>query len=273
LLLGDRSLLDAPTTALFRRAGASHVLALSGMHLGIIVTAISALCAIVAGRRLAAIPAAVFALLFLWLIGPRPSLVRAAIMLIVGMTLRSAGLRITLVELVAASFVIHLIVQPAAASDIGFQLSYCALAGMALLAPWMVDVGRPFVPAVILLPLSVGVAAQLATAPLVLSTFGAVQPIGAVSSIVITPLVMVFMGIGATTAGLGAVLGKLPAALTAVVEAAGRLVERVVWLFASAPPVYAERQAVTLVVSVAVLVTLASALARHYRTVRWTGIR
>lgn len=137
MTLGDRSLLDDATREDFSLAGASHVLALSGLHLGILVM-IFTLCvlrwvrqwrvlkvvAVLAGLSLMAC--------YVLMAGAPPSLVRASLMLVAavlsGMWERS-GLSLNNVALAA---LLLLLWNPCTLFDLGFQLSFVAVVAIVL---------------------------------------------------------------------------------------------------------------------------------------------
>jgi competence protein ComEC len=140
-ITGERSGMPEHLTAAFRKSGASHLLALSGFHLGIIY-AIVKHCLSVTGNTS---KAKVFRSAMTFLIcgfytlatGASPSTVRALIFI----TLREASTlthrHCSLPFLTLISMVIQLAASPHSASSISFQLSYAAMAGIAFIYPGM----------------------------------------------------------------------------------------------------------------------------------------
>ena len=274
LILGSDRELGARTQDLFTRAGVRHVLALSGMHLGILSALAVALLLPLAGRRAAVTVAAVLALLYTLMIGPRPSLVRATIMCEIGLIGYLSGRRFHLVELLAATFLVHLLVQPRASASLAFLLSYLALLGIAVVTPGIIRRLRGWVPEMVLAPLAAGAGAQVASAPVLFGTFGRIFPVGIVAGAVIGPMVAVLMGGGL----VATVLSPLPgfAGLSApILSALARAIEHAAWWFAGAPTVEGGRAVWVLAVLSALAVH--SALACGYgliierRRLRWTG--
>ena len=134
LILGDRSGLSSRERASYARAGAAHLLAISGMHMGILAGVLSLLL----GRFLRRSTAfgVTVALLFGYgvLIGFTPSLTRALIMyFILGMA-PIAGRRSDAFTRLGATMLGYLLIRPAAILDAGFVLSYGATAGILLLS-------------------------------------------------------------------------------------------------------------------------------------------
>lgn len=270
LLLGADDDLAARTDELFRRAGVSHVLALSGMHLAIVAALVVALILPLFGRRAALISGAVVALAYTLLIGGRPSLVRSTIMCEIALLLILFERPLHLVEVVAAAFLVHLLIQPTAASAVSFQLSYLALLGISVIAPGLIREFRPWLPVQITAPLAAGVGAQIAGSPVLFGIFGRIYPIGIVAGAVIGPMVAVFM-----TAGIiGVAVSTIPVPALAQVSswllsALATVIENTAWWFAGAPGVGAESHSGP--AAVAALVCLGWGMAIERRRLLWTG--
>ena len=238
LLLGDGSDVDPRVDLLFRRSGTIHLLALSGMHLAVIAVLVRGGLRPFVGPRAAAIASVVAAVLYVLLVGPRPGLVRACLLVGLATALTLCDRRRPLVELLAAAFLVQLVIQPETASTLGFQLSYLSLLGISLLATAVAEIWSRWLPSSIASPLAAGTGAQLLTVPLLLARFGRWYPIGTVASLIMGPIVLLFMSAGLiavmlSMAGLAAVRWlSVPVLelLSAAAEWAG-------WLFAAAPVV------------------------------------
>jgi len=133
-LLGDDALLHPATKETFRRTGISHVLALSGLHVGIIVMIAMILTLPFNAHRSGIYIRPVLAILFVWtyamLVGISASVVRAAIMTTVYMLAKMiqnghSGLNSLLISIVAI-----LVAKPMWIFSAGFQLSVCAVASI-----------------------------------------------------------------------------------------------------------------------------------------------
>jgi len=272
LLLGADTDLTARTEELFRRAGVSHVLALSGMHLAIVAALAVALVVPVFGRRSGLISGAIVALAYTLLIGGRPSLVRATIMCEIMLLLILFERPLLLVEVVSAAFLVHLLVQPTAIAEVSFQLSYLALLGISVIAPGLIREVRPWLPAAVAAPLSAGVGAQVAGSPVLFGVFGRLYPIGIIAGAVIGPMVAIFM-----TAGIiGVAVSAIPVPAVALVSsrflsALAALIEHAAWWFSGAPGVTGERLAVP--AAIAALACLGWGIAVERRRLLWTGRR
>ena len=140
LLTGKRDLLDRATTAAFRKAGASHILALSGLHLGIIYLIISRLLFFLGkSRRASVLRSAIIVGLcgaYTAATGAGPSIVRAFIFITLAEIARNCpGRRRSGVNIWCTALLIQLCAKPSVISSVGFQLSYLAMLGTFTLFP------------------------------------------------------------------------------------------------------------------------------------------
>lgn len=139
LLTGDRSSLDSSVMNSFRDSGASHILALSGLHLGIIYGILLKVTSIFGKHPTVK---AVRSLIIISLCGiytlatgASPSLVRAFLFILVNETARLTHRSNNPLRVYCAALFIQTAINPQVISSIGFQLSYLAMAGIFLLYP------------------------------------------------------------------------------------------------------------------------------------------
>lgn len=140
LLTGDKSALSRGTISAFRNSGAAHILALSGLHLGIIYSIIRKMFTFVGnsprarGMRCAATIAAT--LFYTIMTGAGPSIVRAFLFITISEISGIApGRRRDPVRVLAASLTVQLALKPAVIGGVGFQMSYLAVLGIVTLFP------------------------------------------------------------------------------------------------------------------------------------------
>lgn len=193
LTLGNRDYLAPEVKALYRQAGASHILALSGMHLGILYG-----CMRMVVRRLTYTRwrwvTLVVVLGVIWsyalLTGCPMSLVRAALMMSLALLIQMCWTGRKSLDVLNVSAAIVLLVDPAAVLDVGFQMSCAAMSGIIVLGiPMCAHWSRVhYIYNVVLSSLSVSVSAQLGVLPLSLFYFGSVACYGAITSLVAIPL-------------------------------------------------------------------------------------
>ena len=141
LLTGDRSSLSTEVTQAFRKSGASHILALSGLHLGIIYGTFRFMTRGLGNSR----PSQIIRSLSLVSIcgfytlatGAGASITRAFIFIVIGECIRLSKRQSVLKNTVMTALIIHLAIMPSAIKEVGFQLSYAAIFGIAFIFPWM----------------------------------------------------------------------------------------------------------------------------------------
>ncbi len=136
MLLGRREGMSLELRELYSQAGASHILALSGLHLGVLFGAFNAVLFHTVSRAAIRWTVGMVSIIIMWayvfLTGASPSLVRSAVMttLVVLSFIRQSGFS-SWHTLGVAGFVI-LLVTPSALWSIGFQLSFAGVAGIFL---------------------------------------------------------------------------------------------------------------------------------------------
>ena len=208
MTLGDRSLLTRDTRELFADAGASHLLALSGLHLGIIV---GLFLQLMNGRFIRSrwrYVLGTFVLLFVWmyawLTGMPTSLVRAATMTSVFICASLLNRYGDPLQHLLLTGIVLLLVRPMYLFDVGAQLSFLSVAGILLFyhplymrffERWryqMFWLERywllwPFT------TFAVSLCAQVLTLPLVALYFHQIPLYGVVLSIVLIPLTTLFI--------------------------------------------------------------------------------
>ena len=146
--------------------------------------------------------------LYTILAGASPSVLRAAVMAGVALLSREMGRPGTAARALAWAIVLLVVATPATVTDAGFQLSAAATAG---LLAWgtTVEAGLrsrlPRLPGFVVEGLAVSLAAQAATLPIVLLTFGRLAPLSPLLNLVVVPLVPAAMATG-TLALLGGLL-------------------------------------------------------------------
>ncbi len=194
LLSGAREYTDAATQDNFRRAGLSHILALSGMHLSMF-SAIAVFFGNNAGiKKLSFILRITTLIVFVWFAGFSPSLVRAFICAMLTIAASIAGARKPdLLSILCCSFLFQSALCPQDIHNAGFILSYGALAGILLTAGLFNSFYSKFSPRPIASSLSAATGAQTFTAPISLKLFGSFSPIGIVSATVVLPFITVFI--------------------------------------------------------------------------------
>ena len=196
LLTGSRDNLDPHLKEQFRRAGVSHVLALSGMHLGIIALFIFFMVRRLAGPRLSILAVNAVNILYLLMAGISPSLLRAVIMFALVSLGRLMGARVSLMRVLVFAFSLSLMIFPGYFFSLSFQLSFLALAGLLMFTTTIADSLERVMPGFLATGIACSLAAVIMTAPVSFYYFGVVYPAGIITSMAISPVVTLYMCLG-----------------------------------------------------------------------------
>ncbi|MFN2488550.1 MAG: ComEC/Rec2 family competence protein [Actinomycetota bacterium] len=170
LSLGDTRALDAGTIEGFRRAGLSHLLAVSGSNVAIVLGAVALLLrALPLWLKLSVALGAL--VLFVLVVGPEASVLRAAVMGAIGLAALAYGRRAEPLHALGLALIAVVAARPYMVFSVGLHLSAAATAGLVL---WTSPLARmlPFLPRPARIALGATLAAQLAVAPILVATFG-----------------------------------------------------------------------------------------------------
>ncbi len=194
---GDRSEIGSELRQHYSASGASHLLAVSGLHIGIAFMLINLLLLPLVllryGNLLRSILAIALIWLYVWICGMSPSAVRAAIMFSLLQFSLSSLREYASINILAGTAFVMLAFDTHLLFDISFQLSFVAVAGIILwgMPLYCICSTRYRAINVIVGVLLVGVASTLATMPLVANTFSVISLVG----VFINPAVILFANI------------------------------------------------------------------------------
>ena len=199
MTLGDKSTLNKELREVYSVTGASHVLALSGLHMGIIFLLLYRLTL---GRRHFLLSQVVIVLglwAFAFLTGLSSSVVRSATMISGYVLFSVMGRQRNPINLLCFTAIIMLLVNPQSLYDIGFQLSFTAVLSILL---WLPLIER-FLPEnyfvtrrfqhFLFSTISMSLAAQLAVAPLIAYYFGRFSTYFLLTNFIVIPAATVIL--------------------------------------------------------------------------------
>src|SRR6266516_5416936 len=212
-VLGQDERIDPGTVEDFRRAGLSHLLAVSGQNVALLVLlAMPVLAALGMPLRTRLVWLLGLIAVYVPLAGAGPSILRAGVMGTLAVLATLAGRRASRFYARAVAAVVTLSIDPGIAADVGWQLSFAAVLGILLLAaPLRASIAASIgVRGPVLRGLAEGaamtVAATLATAPLIAFHFGELSTTTLVANLLALPAVAPAMWLGM----LAAAAGQLP---------------------------------------------------------------
>jgi competence protein ComEC len=204
LVIGDTSRLDPALAEDFRTTGLTHLVAVSGANVAIVLGLVlfaARWCR--AGPWLTAGISGVALVGFVILVRPSPSVVRAAAMGAVALlALASGRVRVASAAL-AAAVAVGLMLDPALALDAGFALSVLATGALVLLAPrWRDALRSRGVPSGLAEAVAVPAAAQAACGPVIVALSGQVSLVAVPANLLAAPAVAPATVFGVASAAL-----------------------------------------------------------------------
>ena len=201
LTLGDKRVLGEEVRAVYADAGVSHVLALSGLHVGIIYAMLAFLLRGLLRSRSLRWLREVLTVAVLWLfammVGMSASVVRAVSMYTLYILARWVSKESSPLSVLSLAAFAMLLVQPLCLFDVGFQLSFMAMVPILCVEPRLEALFRrsslPPVPAYLVGVACMSLAAQLGTFPLVLYHFGTFPTYFLLTNLVVIPYLYVVL--------------------------------------------------------------------------------
>lgn len=224
MLLGDKGEIDAEGQRAIRGSGLSHLLAVSGLHVGFIAIPLLWLL-----KKLRLNPARRWLLLagvlglYCLLVGAPASSVRACIMLLILQGAPVVGRRYDPLSGLSAAFLLFFPFQPLALWDMGFILSFSAMLGIFLVGE-RIRMHTTKWPRFLSGTVSISLGAQLGCLPWTARYFGEVQLLGLLSNLLVVPIAGIVVQLGL----VGLLLGFLWQPLAAPLVLTASLLLRVI---------------------------------------------
>lgn len=206
MLLGERLHIPASLNDVFAKTGTTHILAISGFNVGIVVAVLFLLLRMLPLAAMVTYGLTMgFVIFYVVLTGASPSVVRAGIMAVVFLTSFVIERETHSINTLAFAAFLILWLDPQNIFDVGFQLSFISVLAILLFYPCFMACLQPLlkkysynVLKFVLESFAVSLSATLGVAGLIAYYFEIVTPVSLVSNLIVVPLstVVTILGIG-----------------------------------------------------------------------------
>jgi len=202
LLLGQRNDISATIYDNYKKAGAVHILAVSGLHIGILLLLLQFILKplerLPKGKTIKLIVIVLLLWSFAFVAGLSPSVVRAVTMFSFIAYAFYLNRPANMFNIIALSMFFILLVKPLFLFEVGFQMSYAAVFSIVWIYPKLQRFWYPkhFMTNKLWQLLSISIAAQLGVLPISLFYFHQFPALFFVSNLVIVPFLGIVLGIG-----------------------------------------------------------------------------
>lgn len=190
LVLGQDDLLEDQVIELFQRWSLSHILAISGLHIGIVVGLLYVLCIrfSIITKEYAQWLIILFLPVYALLAGGQPSVWRASLMVLLGILLQKIKWKYSLTDIISIVFLLLIFLDKYIVYEIGFQFSFAVTFGLILSAKWIkhakTNVERIF---------QISFVSQMMILPLQVHYFFTFQPLSILLNVVVVPYFSMFV--------------------------------------------------------------------------------
>lgn len=201
LTTGDRSLLENDIVSVFRSSGASHILALSGLHLGILYLMLSSSLSCLGNsplaKRIKFLIIGGLTVVYALATGASPSICRAAVFILIRESAKFSHRTCHLEDILFGALLLQSAFSPMSVKSVGFQLSYLAMLGICLVYPilesWYPKGSVIDLPHRIWQGVSLAVSCQIFTGPLAYLRFGTFPKYFILTNLLAMPLTTAVM--------------------------------------------------------------------------------
>lgn len=190
LVLGYDNLIEEEIIEVFQRWSLSHILAISGLHIGIVVAILYLILVrfSITTKEKAQIFVMVFLPIYAILAGSQPSVWRASLMIVFVILLNKIKLKYSYTDILSIVFLLLMIVDKYIAYHIGFQLSFAVTFGLILSRNWLAqsatNIERIF---------QISFVSQMMILPLQIHYFFIFQPLSIIINLIIVPYFSLFV--------------------------------------------------------------------------------
>lgn len=190
LIFGNKDELDESVELLFQRWGLSHLLAISGLHVGIIVALVYVLLIRFFGvtREKTRLIVMLFLPVYALLAGGQPSVWRAALMTLFIIILGTKQIKVSRLDVLSIVFLLLIIINKYIIFHVGFQFSFAVTLGLILSAKWFSTAQSR-----IEMIFQISFIAQMMIVPLQMYYFYHFQPLSILLNVIIVPYFSIFV--------------------------------------------------------------------------------
>lgn len=190
LVLGDTSLLSNETTELFQRWSLSHLLAISGLHIGIIAGLIYMLLVYtnLLPKEKAEWLLIFFLPLYALLAGGEPSVLRSSTMVLIFIVLKKVKLTNSYLDILSVVFILLITFDKYIIYHIGFQFSFAVTLGLILSGQWIAQSESKWYQL-----LQISFVSQMMILPIQLHYFYTFQPLSIILNVIVVPYFSLFV--------------------------------------------------------------------------------
>ncbi len=236
ILLGDKSGFSDQMTDVFMRSGISHIVAVSGMHLSILI----GFFFLIAGKtrlyyKLRNVFGIILVVIYMTLTGFSPSVTRAGIMLICTLLASVFDRKEDMPTSFFLSAAIILMLNPYTVLSASFLLSYTSLAGILIFTKPLNEKLPRFIPGKIKITASATLSASILTLPVLAYMFNGISTLSVITNILVVPLVSIVFISSALTLlpGVGIVFAFIPRFLIKVILFCSRFISKIPFSYIS----------------------------------------
>ena len=190
LILGEDSFIDVEYIELFRKWNLAHLLAISGLHTGIVVALFYYMLLRLFRMTIenAQIILMIVLPLFIIISGAEPSVIRASLMVIIYLILNKFGLKINAIDLISIIFIFLVMVNPLILFHVGFQFSFSVTFSL-LVSSHLLKASSN----ILLQSLQISFVSQMFILPLQVHYFTIFQPLSILVNIIVIPYFTLFV--------------------------------------------------------------------------------
>ncbi|MFC2131827.1 ComEC/Rec2 family competence protein [Bacteroidota bacterium] len=191
LLTGDKTKIDYETKQLFSLSGTAHVLAVSGLHVGIIATMVYFLLGFVRNKWIKFVIFSILIITFVLITGMQTSAMRAGIMAILFLFAKTLQRHSTAINIIALAII--LLIYPEMIYSVGFHMSVSAITGIAILFNPIMNFFKSLIKTeniivkYILSSVSISLAASIVVSPIVAYYFNIYSIISPLANLFVIP--------------------------------------------------------------------------------------